>query len=195
TGVLHLLNQTPIDWFSKRQNTVETATYGSEFIAARQATDQIVDLRYTMRRLGVPLDGPAWMFGDNQSVVTNSTIPHSTLNKRHNALSYHRVREAIAAKVMHFVHLDGKQNPADCMTKFLTHAVAWPLLEPFLFWRGETTEKKMKTGVSPPLVEGSDKSPLRVVSDVGVPNEGRVISNAPVPSEGRVPSGDSATRE
>eukprot|EP00977_Amphora_coffeiformis_P022647 scaffold11170_cov229-Amphora_coffeaeformis.AAC.1 len=38
TGILEFLNQTPIDWFSKRQNQVETATYGSEFMAARQAT-------------------------------------------------------------------------------------------------------------------------------------------------------------
>ena len=33
TGTLHFLNGTTIDWFSKRQNTVETATYGSEFVA------------------------------------------------------------------------------------------------------------------------------------------------------------------
>ena len=38
TGILHLLNGTPIDWYSKRQATVETATYGSEFVAARIAT-------------------------------------------------------------------------------------------------------------------------------------------------------------
>eukprot|EP00957_Ditylum_brightwellii_P165789 12622126-Ditylum_brightwellii.AAC.1 len=37
TGIVHLLNETPIDWFSNRQNTVETATYGSELIAARTA--------------------------------------------------------------------------------------------------------------------------------------------------------------
>ena len=33
-GDLHLVNQTPIEWFTKRQNQVETATYGSEFVAA-----------------------------------------------------------------------------------------------------------------------------------------------------------------
>eukprot|EP00957_Ditylum_brightwellii_P094283 7178694-Ditylum_brightwellii.AAC.1 len=41
TGIIHFLNKTPIDWFSKRQNTVETATYWSEFVAARTAVDQI----------------------------------------------------------------------------------------------------------------------------------------------------------
>eukprot|EP00957_Ditylum_brightwellii_P037609 2844380-Ditylum_brightwellii.AAC.1 len=54
TGIIHLLNKTPNDWFSKRQNTVEIATYGSEFVADRTAVDQIVDLRYTLCMLGVP---------------------------------------------------------------------------------------------------------------------------------------------
>jgi hypothetical protein len=45
TGILHLCNQTLVDWYSKRQATVESATFGSEFTAARIAVDQIVDLR------------------------------------------------------------------------------------------------------------------------------------------------------
>jgi hypothetical protein len=48
TGIVHLLNQTPGDWYSKRQATVETATFGSEFTAARIAVDQILDLRTTL---------------------------------------------------------------------------------------------------------------------------------------------------
>jgi hypothetical protein len=60
---------------------------------ARQAAQQIIDLRYTLHMMGIPLDGASLMFGDNASVITSSTIPHSTLNKRHNALTYHCVRE------------------------------------------------------------------------------------------------------
>jgi hypothetical protein len=52
TGILHLVNQTPVAWFSKRQKTVETATYGSEFVAAKIATEQIMDRRYTLRMMG-----------------------------------------------------------------------------------------------------------------------------------------------
>jgi hypothetical protein len=142
TGIIHFLNQTPIDWFSKRQNTVETATFGSEFVAARQCTEQVYDLRYTLRMMGIPLDGTAYMFGDNQGVITQSTIPHSVLTKRHNALAYHRVREAVAAGVIYFLKIDGKQNVADCLTKFLSHSVLWPMIEPLLFWKGETIEPK-----------------------------------------------------
>ena len=91
SGIIEFLNQTPGDWMSKRQNQVETATYGSEFMVARQAVERLIDLRYTLRSFGVPLDGPAWLFGDNKLVVTSSTIPHSSLSKRWNALSYHKV--------------------------------------------------------------------------------------------------------
>ena len=138
TGILHFVNQTPIEWFSKRQGSVETATYGSEFVAARQATEQIMDLRYTLRAMGMPIDGPSWMFGDNQSVITSSTIPQSLLSKRHNALSYHRVREAIAREIFYFCKIDGKQNPADCLTKAAGHQVFWPIVKLMLFWRGDT---------------------------------------------------------
>ena len=80
----------------------ETATFGSEFIAARTGVDQVIDLRTTLRYLGAPVRAKSYMFGDNESLVKNSTMPHSVLNKRHNALSYHRVREAIAAKIIAF---------------------------------------------------------------------------------------------
>ena len=138
TGVLHLINQTPVEWFSRKQQTVETATYGSEFVAARQATEQVIDLRFTLRSMGVPIEKSTWMLGDNKSVITSSTIPHSALSKRHQALSYHRVRSAVAAGFLKFCHIDGKQNAADIMTKFLPYPVFWPFVQPLLFWKGET---------------------------------------------------------
>ena len=113
TGVLHLLNQTPSSWFSSRQGQVETATYGSEFMAARQAVDQIIDIRYTLHMFGVPLDGPAWLLGDNQAVINSTTIPHSSLSKRWNALSYHHCHEAVAAGIVRFEFLPGHENPSE----------------------------------------------------------------------------------
>jgi hypothetical protein len=69
TGILVMLNNTPIRWVSKRQNTVETITYGSELVASRVATELILEVRYILQSLGVALDGPALMLGDNMSVV------------------------------------------------------------------------------------------------------------------------------
>ena len=134
TGILTLLNKTPIDWYSKRQATVESATYGSEFVAARIAVEQIMDLRYTLRMFGVELDGPAYLFGDNLSVITQSTIPSSTLKKRHNAIAFHRVREAVAAKIIIFLKIDGTENPADILTKLRSNREWFPLMKPMIFW-------------------------------------------------------------
>ena len=89
TAALHFLNQTRIDAYTKRQSTVETATYGSEFVAARTAVDQIIDICTTLRYIGVPIRDKSYMFGDNRSVVTSSTIPNSTISKRHHLAAYH----------------------------------------------------------------------------------------------------------
>ena len=95
------------------------------------------------------------MFGDNKSVVTSSTIPHSTLGKRWNALSYHRVREAIAGGWLRFEHIPGTENPADIFTKPLAWAQLKVFLEPLLMWKGDTAD--IPSGSSNP--EGSVTSP------------------------------------
>jgi hypothetical protein len=148
TAVLHILNGTPIDWFCKRQATVEAATYGSEFVAARTAVDQIIDLRLTLRYLGVPIRPKSYMFGDNESVTISCTVPSSPLKKRHHALAYHRVREAIAAGFLAFYHVNGDKNPADILSKHWAFLKVWPLLKPLLFWRGETSELSGTIGSS-----------------------------------------------
>jgi hypothetical protein len=117
TGILIYLNQAPITWFSKAQKTVATSTFGSEFVALRIAVELIEALRYKLRMMGVPLDGPTNVFGDNSSVITNATVPSSTLKKKHNAICYHRVREAVAAKIICITYIPTDQNLADILPK------------------------------------------------------------------------------
>lgn len=117
TGFIIFINKAPIMFFSKRQNTVESSSFGSEFVALRQATDAIEGLRYKLRMLGVAIDGPTNVFCDNESVVKNSTAPESTLKKKHNAICYHRCREAQAAGIIRIAHHNGKTNIADMLTK------------------------------------------------------------------------------
>ena len=165
TAALHFLNQTPIDAYTKRQSTVETATYGSEFVAARTAVDQIIDIHTTLRYLGVPIRDKSYMFGDNRSVVTSSTIPNSTISKRHHLASYNRVREAIAAKYISFHWKDGKSNPADILSKHWEFATVWPMLKPILFWRGETATQLKESDRIPSTNPGAE--PPRDARDSG----------------------------
>ena len=120
TGIIIYLNKSPISWFSKKQATVESSTFGSEFVALRLAVEQIISLRYKLRMLGIPIEGHANVFCDNDSVFKNSTLAESRLTKKHNSVCFHRVRESVAAKIAmpYKVHTDF--NLADLLTKSLS---------------------------------------------------------------------------
>ena len=122
TGIILFLNNTPVKWFCKKQNTVESSTYGAELVAGRLAAEMIIEFRYKMRMLGVPVEGPSIMLGDNMSVIQNCSIPSSQLKKKHNAIAYHRVRECVAASILIVHKVDSKYNLADILTKSLPAA-------------------------------------------------------------------------
>ena len=84
------------------------------------ATEMNDSLRYKLRMFGVPIDGPTNAFCDNESVVKNVTRPESTLQKKHNAIAYHKVRESVAAGSIRIKHEPGEANLSDLLTKFLS---------------------------------------------------------------------------
>ena len=100
-----------------------------------------MDLRLTLRYLGVPIEGRSYMFGDNESVVNSSSKPDAKLHKRHVALSFHRVREAMASTMLAFIHIDGAINPADILSKHWGYKQVWPQLRTLLFWAGDTADE------------------------------------------------------
>jgi hypothetical protein len=149
------VNQTPVHWFSKKQPTVETATYGSEFIAAKLVVEQIMAMRLTLRYLGVDIKGSTKLFGDNRSVITSASVPESPLRKRHQSLAYHYTREAIAAGAVDFRHIPGHLNPADILSKHWGYQQVWPILRTVMFWTGNPSEILLEE--CPPQQKGSDK--------------------------------------
>ena len=57
TGILLYLNSAPIIWYSKRQNTAESSTFGSVFFASRFASELIISLKYKQRMFGITVIG------------------------------------------------------------------------------------------------------------------------------------------
>ena len=45
----------------------------SEFIVARTDDNRKLTYCFSLKSIGVPVEEPVWMLGDNQSVVTSST--------------------------------------------------------------------------------------------------------------------------
>eukprot|EP00957_Ditylum_brightwellii_P081171 6175231-Ditylum_brightwellii.AAC.1 len=119
TCVLLSVNGTPIRWYSKRQNCVETSIYGLEMVVGRIVVDMAVELRYNLRMLGIPVKDNTFLFGDNQSMFTNTSLPHSMLKKCHSANNYHHVREAVVASIASVIHCRIGYNLTDMGTKSL----------------------------------------------------------------------------
>lgn len=113
TGAIHLLNQTPIDGFSKKQSTVETLTHGAKFLARGTCVEQAIDPRTTPCHLGVWAQKGCKMFGNNKLMVGSGTIPDLRLHKWHITPSQHQVQEVTALSVHCLCHINGDLNPAD----------------------------------------------------------------------------------
>jgi hypothetical protein len=112
----------PIMWFSKKQNRVEANTSSSELISMRIARDTILALRLKLVWFGVPIDGPADLFCDNQGVVMNTAIPESTLNKRDNAINV--IRESVLMRIVRVGKEDTATSIFDLLTKFCVRSDA-----------------------------------------------------------------------
>ena len=89
TGYFVFMNMALIDWMSKKQATVETSTFGAEFVALKHGIERVRGLRYKLRMMGVQISGPTDVYGDNMSVIKNTQRPESTLKKKSNSICYH----------------------------------------------------------------------------------------------------------
>jgi hypothetical protein len=140
TGILHLSNKTPIEWYSKKQAKVETVIYRSEFFAARICVEKIIDVHNTRSYLGLPIRDKSFMFGDNKYVVDSSMQVNSKLHKRLKMLSFHRVREATAAGIVTFHFLSGDDNSTNICSKHWGYNQIKERPKVLLFWKGDAAD-------------------------------------------------------
>ncbi len=119
TGFVIFLSYGMIDWLSKKQSTVETSVFGAKFCAMKHDIKILRDICYKLHMMGIPVKGASYMYGNNMSVVTNSSRPESTLKKKSNSICYHAVREAVAMGEALVAHIPTKKNLADLFTKVL----------------------------------------------------------------------------
>ena len=119
TGILVLVGKTPVYWSSKRQASVQTATFGAEFIALKRAVEEAITVRYYLKSMGVRVTKPTVIYGDNLSSIKNTIEPGSPLKKKYLALSYHFCREHFSAGIVSIRKIGTKENRADPFTKAL----------------------------------------------------------------------------
>ena len=83
--------------------------------------------------MGVEICGPSYVYGDNMSVINNTSKPESVLKKKSNSICYHFVREAVAMKEALTTHIPTLNNWADLLTKVLSGKKRRDLVRGILF--------------------------------------------------------------
>ena len=95
TGFFLFFNYALMYWFSNKQGLLETSTFGSEFYTMKVATEYVRAFHYKLRMMGIPVDEPAFVFGNNKSVLCNTSNIAPTLKKKSNSIAFHHVRDGV----------------------------------------------------------------------------------------------------
>jgi hypothetical protein len=121
-GYVIFINCAPVIWYRKRQQTVESSTFSSEFMAMKTCTEMIQHLHFKLGMFRVPLPQGelAQVYCDSESVVNNSTKIESKFNKKHSSMAYHYVQWCVAAGIITITWIDSKENISDAFTKQLS---------------------------------------------------------------------------
>jgi hypothetical protein len=119
TGFLVCLNLALIYWSSRKQNSVALSSFGLEFSAMKQCCEYLRGLRYKLRMMGIPCEGPAYILGDNQSVLANIRILDLMLKKKNQSIAYHFIPEGAARDKWRTLYVNTHNNGTDLLTKLL----------------------------------------------------------------------------
>ena len=107
TGYMIYVQMDLIDWLSKKQATFEKSVFGSGFVAMKHGVETLRRLRYKLCMMGVPIDGPTYIFGDNMSVIFNKSWPESQWKKKSNSIFLpHQLRGGCYGQMRHHPHSD-----------------------------------------------------------------------------------------
>ena len=67
--------------------------------------------------MDIKINGPAFVYGDNQSVLANTTVPYLPLKKKSNSIVFHFVYEGTTRDEWRNTHIKTNGNTSDMLTK------------------------------------------------------------------------------
>ena len=119
SGLLIDVNTILVQWFFKKQLTVKTSVFGTEFVNMKEDIDVLKGLKHKLRMMGIPISGPLYIYGDKMPVVHNTSRPELVLRKKSNAVCYHTVCESITMGESLVGHVPSGKNVTDLLIKVL----------------------------------------------------------------------------
>ena len=113
------MNISLVQWFSKKQPTVEISVFGTDFVTMEQGMDAPKSLRYKLKIMSITISGFSYIYGDNMLVAHNTTKPETVLKKKCNSVCYNTVHELVAIRESLVRHIPSSKNVTDLMTEIL----------------------------------------------------------------------------
>ena len=113
---------------------IETSVFGAEFVSMKHGMEHSRALRYKLRMMGVSLDEPTYVYGDNMSVIHNTQRPESTLKKKSNSICYHYACESVTMNEHLTWHFQSEDNPSDLKTKLIPGGMKRDHLVSMILW-------------------------------------------------------------
>lgn len=120
TGFLFQLGTSSICWSSKKQPCVALSSTEAEYIAAAEASKELVWLRLLMQDLGLTPREPTIVYEDNQACIKLATTEGLNPHTKHVDVRYHYLRDLVHKNVVQFRYCDTKDMTAGCLTKPLS---------------------------------------------------------------------------
>ena len=133
TGFMIFINMEMINWHTKKKATIEGAVIRAGFVAMKQGVDVLRGIRFKLQIMCVNIDRPTYVYGDNISVINNTSTPDSVLKKKSNSICYHFVREDVAMTEFLTTHVPTARKWADLLTKVLFGKKRQELVQGVLF--------------------------------------------------------------
>ena len=133
SGILLFCNMSPVIWYNKKKNYVQTSTFGSDFTALKKGIRLTQAIKYKLQMFGVPLDVTTNIYCDNEVMYNNDNILESVLSKNHHLVLYHACGEAVDSGMVIIAKENTLTNLADLFTKVLPIAFRERLLYMFIY--------------------------------------------------------------
>ena len=106
---------------SKKKGSNETSSFVSEFVAMKVCTEYIRGLKFKLQMMEIQCNRLAFVYGGNQSILSNTITPHSILKKTSNCIAYHFVREGPDCNEWRDTYINTNDNRSDLLTKPFPH--------------------------------------------------------------------------
>lgn len=119
SGMVSINAGAAITWYSRLQHSVAISSTEAEYVAASEASNELVWLKLLFNEL-IEYDGIPTLFVDNQSAIKLAQNPQHHRRSKHIDVRFHSIREKVERGTLKLEYVQSSDQIADIFTKPLS---------------------------------------------------------------------------